>query len=68
MNGPWIQTLTEKYYRFKDIHGEKAYISVIRMSSGVRHRCCKAFVRARDAVAYRERVLERYNRLREASS
>lgn len=51
----------DKYTMFKSPQGGKTYIPVIS-----RRWCKRAFFRARDAVAYRERVLERYGRMKEA--
>ena len=53
--------ITDKYVRIKSPYGDKTYIPVIS-----RRWCKRAFFRAQDAEAYRERVIERYARLKEA--
>jgi len=56
----------EKYTCLKTVSGSKTYIPTIS-ALGRRHMCRRAFFRASDAVAYRARLLDRYERLKEAT-
>ena len=51
------------YNLIKSPHGDKMYIPVVYVQTR-RHICHRGFTQARDALDYRRKLLERYERLR----
>jgi len=52
------------YNLIKSLHGDKLYIPVVYAQTR-RHLCHRGFTRARDALDYRRKLLERYERLKD---